>query len=53
MEDIELPTSIEIYADREKALYSGQLVVSWDALFQISALGLIRANYFSVVTQVI
>jgi hypothetical protein len=37
----------------KKALYSGQLVVSWDALFQISASGLIRKNYFSVVTQAI
>ena len=53
MEDIELPTSIEIYADREKALYSGQKVVSWDALFQIPASGLIRKNYLSMATQVI
>ena len=53
MEDIELPTSIEIYADREKALDSGQLVVSWDALFQIPASGLIRKNYLSMATQVI
>ena len=53
MEDIELPTSIEIYADREKTLYSGQLVVSWDALFQIPASGLIRKNYLSMATQAI
>ena len=53
MEDIELPTSIEIYAYREKALYSGQLVVSWDALFQIPASGLIRKNYLSMATQAI